>query len=451
MQSEIFLNFTPEAITRMSNFVLWPAERGWRNVCATGVFVGHAGAKSFKGEKRRLVLRNLGILEARFPEYRFECAAFLKADPLAPARARIEECLAPKSPAVLLVSASASARLAADERARQIASADGRLSCISCVYRDLDATAIFRGAAGSAPQSLAFSVSDPVGIARLRSYLEALDPSAVELFDIQSIPTEILSALLELPAKIHIVLADSRWLCESRTAAGGSCSDLPARGMCKSRLAHSLPGLSADPGIPDRLRIGSPPSCTGRMRLSRWTEWLSLLLALICWSVAVAPCWARPSARPVGRSMTSKMVMGILSPFQSANNRPAIDGAQPAPRSRTRSTRRLSCSDDVSTISRSWRPATFSWPERSRLRNIRERSPSMKLDCSFLRIGQAIFGCWMPWRKLRSYRKHISIGLAGRSSTILAILRWTRGICDERVALQIAAWLRGGSIEDSPQ
>ncbi len=298
-------------------FCLTAAERGWRNVCATGVFVGHAGAKSFKGEKRRLVLRNLGILEARFPEYRFECAAFLKADPLAPARARIEECLTPKSPAVLLVSASASARLAAGERARQIASADGRLSCIFCVYRDLDATAIFRGAAGGAPQTLAFSLSDPVGIARLRSYLEALDPSAVELFDIQSIPTEVLAAVLELPAKIHVVLADSQWLCESRTAAVGSCSDLPARGMIKSRSAHPQGGFSADSGSPDWSADRLSYALRRANALIPLDRMASAFASAHLLNVGLEPCWATPASRPVGRSMTSKMVVGILSPLKS--------------------------------------------------------------------------------------------------------------------------------------
>ena len=69
-------------------FCLRARETGFRNVCATGVFVGHAGARSFLGEKRSLVVRNLVVLEARFPEHRLECAAFLKADPLAPALAQ---------------------------------------------------------------------------------------------------------------------------------------------------------------------------------------------------------------------------------------------------------------------------------------------------------------------------------------------------------------------------
>ena len=78
-------------------FCLKAQELGFRNVCATGVFVGHAGANSFLDEKRALVVRNLSILEARFPEHRLQCGAFMQADPLAPARARIEEYTAPKA------------------------------------------------------------------------------------------------------------------------------------------------------------------------------------------------------------------------------------------------------------------------------------------------------------------------------------------------------------------
>ncbi len=262
-------------------FCLTTSERGLRNVCATGVFVGHAGAKSFRGEKRGLVLRNLGILEARFPRYRLECAAFLKADPLAPARMRIEECLTPKSPAVLLVSAGASARLAAVERARQIAVADSRLSCISCVYRDFDATAILRGAAGSAPQTLAFPVSDPVGVARLRYYLEALDLSAVELFDVRAIPTQVLSALLELPVTIRIVLADSQWLGESQTTIEGVAAILRLAGRARAAWRARKPACQAIPESLTVARIASRRPWPKRVRSFPWIEWRPPLPALI--------------------------------------------------------------------------------------------------------------------------------------------------------------------------
>ena len=65
-------------------FCLRAREAGLRSVCATGVYVAHAGAQSFRGEKRALVLRNLAIVEGRFPGYTPECAAYLAADPLWP-------------------------------------------------------------------------------------------------------------------------------------------------------------------------------------------------------------------------------------------------------------------------------------------------------------------------------------------------------------------------------
>ncbi len=84
-------------------FCLRAREKGFRNVCAAGVYVGHAGARSFGEEKRRLVMRNLATLERRFPGYSLECAAFLRADPLAPYRGAIEALAPVEGEAVLLV------------------------------------------------------------------------------------------------------------------------------------------------------------------------------------------------------------------------------------------------------------------------------------------------------------------------------------------------------------
>jgi hypothetical protein len=66
------------------------ARAGFRNVCATDVYVGHAGSKSFGNNKRALVTRNLVALEAAYPHYRAISAAFMTADPLGPARRALE-------------------------------------------------------------------------------------------------------------------------------------------------------------------------------------------------------------------------------------------------------------------------------------------------------------------------------------------------------------------------
>lgn len=64
--------------------------QGFDNVCATGVYVGHAGSRSFQDDKRPLVRRNLARLNQRFPDYRAETDRFVASDPLLPHVRRLE-------------------------------------------------------------------------------------------------------------------------------------------------------------------------------------------------------------------------------------------------------------------------------------------------------------------------------------------------------------------------
>lgn len=66
---------------------------GWKNVCATGVFVAHQGGTSFKQEKRFRVMQNQQVLNRRYPEYLDEYRLFLQRDPLQAARCKVEEVL----------------------------------------------------------------------------------------------------------------------------------------------------------------------------------------------------------------------------------------------------------------------------------------------------------------------------------------------------------------------
>jgi GT2 family glycosyltransferase len=72
------------------DFCLRAREQGFRSVCAPNIYVGHAGSRSFGNAKRALVLKNLAILDHRFPSFRAETASFVKADPLQAARLSIE-------------------------------------------------------------------------------------------------------------------------------------------------------------------------------------------------------------------------------------------------------------------------------------------------------------------------------------------------------------------------
>ncbi|WP_161992756.1 glycosyltransferase [Aureimonas leprariae] len=70
-------------------FCLGARRAGFRNVCATSVYVVHRGSESFGAAKRGLAVRNLAILRQRFPGIEAECAAYAEADPLASARAAL--------------------------------------------------------------------------------------------------------------------------------------------------------------------------------------------------------------------------------------------------------------------------------------------------------------------------------------------------------------------------
>lgn len=66
---------------------------GWRHLAATGVFVAHAGAVSFRFEKTLRVRQNRAVLAARYPHYHPEYQRFIRDDPLAAARAALRAAL----------------------------------------------------------------------------------------------------------------------------------------------------------------------------------------------------------------------------------------------------------------------------------------------------------------------------------------------------------------------
>lgn len=64
---------------------------GYRHYVATGVFVAHAGGVSFGAEKHLRVQQNRAVLMARYPDYYTHYQRFLRADPLAAARAALAQ------------------------------------------------------------------------------------------------------------------------------------------------------------------------------------------------------------------------------------------------------------------------------------------------------------------------------------------------------------------------
>jgi GT2 family glycosyltransferase/glycosyltransferase involved in cell wall biosynthesis len=73
-----------------NDFCLRARHLGWRHVAAPGVFVSHVGGRSFGASRHALIARNLAVLERLHPGYHALIAAHQAADPLAPARRRLD-------------------------------------------------------------------------------------------------------------------------------------------------------------------------------------------------------------------------------------------------------------------------------------------------------------------------------------------------------------------------
>jgi GT2 family glycosyltransferase len=227
-------------------FCLRAGEKGFRNVCAVGVYVGHAGARSFGDEKRRLVMRNLATLERRFPDHFRECAAFLKADPLRPARGAIEALAPPRAEAALLVCAEGTSGLLAREEALKIARAGDAAAALLCQWSPADDSVILRGVDGAYPQSLRFSLRDAGALKSLRAWLAAANCPRVEIFDPLSLPMPLLTTVFRLRRPIELAIGDFDWVFLSRLPAEGPCREPEAAGPCEACAAAAASGEAYD-------------------------------------------------------------------------------------------------------------------------------------------------------------------------------------------------------------
>ena len=193
-----------------ADFCLRARERGFRNVCAPSVYVGHAGSMSFGQEKRSLVVRNLSVLERRFPKHRLECAAFMAADPLRTAREAIEHVAAaiachPR----LLVTGAGTIGAIARQRARELTSGPSPVIILEVRYRLDGAGVKIFNAAGGMPQSLQFNLASSSECDSLLDFIQCMRPSRIEILDPAKVPFRLVDLLLSLNVPYDIFIADA--------------------------------------------------------------------------------------------------------------------------------------------------------------------------------------------------------------------------------------------------
>jgi GT2 family glycosyltransferase len=196
-----------------ADFCLRAREYGFRSVCAPSVYVAHAGSKSYRDEKRSLVVRNLRVLEHRFPQHRRECAAFMAADPLRKSRETIERAMvATTSYPRLLITAAGATGTIARKRAREFTS-DARPVMIAEVRHHVDGTSVkIFDSAGGIPQSIRFDLSTLRERESLGEFVRDLQPSQVELVDPASLPFALVDIVLKLDLPYDIFISDGSLL-----------------------------------------------------------------------------------------------------------------------------------------------------------------------------------------------------------------------------------------------
>ncbi len=223
------------------DYCLRAREIGFRNVCATGVYVGHAGNRSFENEKRRLVVRNLAMLNKRFPGYERDCSAFVEADPLSSTRANLEERLTPSGPVVFLLAPVATGRALTLERARQIEQQGDGPHCIYSEVSEGNDHMTLKSVRGSAPQSLIFALDDEADLARLHAYLVHVQPQAIEVIAPYALPDPAWRVACALQIPMRIAFGDLDWLCDRDFVFAKSCPSTDRPGECHACVSFVKP------------------------------------------------------------------------------------------------------------------------------------------------------------------------------------------------------------------
>jgi len=229
------------------DFCLRARERGFRNICDTSVFVTHLGSRSFRAEKRALVVQNLDALDIKFPNYRGECAAFMGADPLCKPREAIERALPPAEPFErLIVSGSGAVLDVVRHRARTLARKDAHVLIARVEHVPSGVTVAFEDADGGNPQSLVFQLIETNQKAALTDYLRKLKVDRIEIADPAKLPLDFVDRLIKLDRPFDVLIADAGWLCPRGTLQqmdGRRCATIGRPAPCES-CAATLTNIS---------------------------------------------------------------------------------------------------------------------------------------------------------------------------------------------------------------
>jgi len=232
-----------------NDFAMRARGLGWRHVVAPGVFVAHRGGLSFAGAAAHLARRNARVLAELHPEYDGLVARFVAADPLAPARRRLDAVRwrrsIPDTAAVVLVSHDQGGGVERHLAVRCAALlAEGRRPIVLRPGPDR-AAVVSDGLSNDFP-NLRFAM--PGEAAALARFLSRQRPAWMEFHHLLDHHPGLMTlpALLGVPYRVTV--HDYAWFCPRVTLLGGArryCGE-PAVAGCEACVTAHGSALEED-------------------------------------------------------------------------------------------------------------------------------------------------------------------------------------------------------------
>lgn len=256
-------------------FCLRAAAAGYKNICATDVYVGHHGSRSFGTEKRTLVSRNLKRLTAVHGGYRMASESFQRADPLRELIGRIEEeflrVRAAKTHLLVVPADTPSVLCAALER-RQV---NGRSIVVRVTQKKGMTQLVVRGAKNAAPQNITWLVAmGRDGEVEIARRLRDLRVRSATILDVDALPIDVAKAVTAEADETEFIVASTyqrvakgrgaiRTLLPSRRAIrqASVVAATPAIAEVLSRPGGGMRATTAD--VPDLATAARPQLVAG--------------------------------------------------------------------------------------------------------------------------------------------------------------------------------------------
>lgn len=238
-----------------TDFCIRASQAGWRNVCATNVFVAHEGSVSFGGEKAALVAENVGKIYALYPEHGDEYDQFLLQDPLQAVRDYLQSQLlndfAGEDAELLLMPAETDS----DYRRQRIESELGnRPRKVFCLYPDHDRSGKLKISLRSRnlQQPISMHYRWPSDAERLQQDLARLRPKNIDIFDLAVWPQSLLQAIIETKSPYRLLLnnyAGYCWQLNLIKPGEGFCGDPLDAEACLACANNHRSRLKAADGL----------------------------------------------------------------------------------------------------------------------------------------------------------------------------------------------------------